>query len=503
MKSRWTILTLLIISMGALASLQAKITLLSPNGGGTLVSGAPKDITWTTEGVIISLKIELTIDNGNSWSTIASEVPNNGSYTWTVPELDSKLCKIRIRDDRPMGSSDTSDSTFTILSYKKLTLTAPNGGEIFYTGTNRTITWSTLGIVDSVDLSWSPNGGTSWIAIAQRIANSGSFIWAIPDTTSDSCLVVVRDIKSNGIADTCNSYFRIRKASSLTLTAPNGGDSLSAQSNYDILWSSTGSIDSVRIDITLNNGTLWQSIVQSTPNTGSFAWLVPDTLSDSCKVRVVDLLDTNIVDLSDSLFTIAELIKLKITHPNGGETLKIGTKDTITWNTFGTIDSVKIQFSKDNGATWITFTSKTVNTGLFEFYVPAEDTTTCRIKVQSATDTSLYDISDSVFSIVKPNISIQTKPGYKANSFLAIGPNPVGSQVQASFRMEKPGPVDIALYSLRGQRITTLLQGSKAKGVYRLSWNLDKLIHTISPGTYVVVAKLDTFTFRKSITRID
>ena len=58
--------------------------------------------------------IELSADNGTTWTTIESSVANTGTYSWTVTAQDSSdECLIRISD---VGSSfnDVSDAAFTI-----------------------------------------------------------------------------------------------------------------------------------------------------------------------------------------------------------------------------------------------------------------------------------------------------------------------------------------------------------------------------------------------------
>ncbi len=57
----------------------------SPNGGETVGGGATWDITWQHSGDVEgNVDIELSVDNGASWSELASGVPNNGSWTWAV-----------------------------------------------------------------------------------------------------------------------------------------------------------------------------------------------------------------------------------------------------------------------------------------------------------------------------------------------------------------------------------------------------------------------------------
>ena len=56
--------------------------------------------------------------------------------------------------------------------------------------------------------------------------------------------------------------------------------------------SSKGSIDNVKIEYSVNNGTDWNLIVGSTENDGSYDWEVPCDISADSLIRISDL-DSN------------------------------------------------------------------------------------------------------------------------------------------------------------------------------------------------------------------
>ncbi|MFY0563340.1 lamin tail domain-containing protein [Archangium lansingense] len=89
------------------------ITLTSPNGGESWTAGSTRAITWTTQSVS-NVKLEYTLNNGGTWSVIASSVAaSTGSYTWTVPGSASTAARVRVTDVSGTAS-DMSDGTFTI-----------------------------------------------------------------------------------------------------------------------------------------------------------------------------------------------------------------------------------------------------------------------------------------------------------------------------------------------------------------------------------------------------
>ncbi|MCP4572565.1 MAG: S8 family serine peptidase, partial [bacterium] len=58
----------------------------------------------------------------------------------------------------------------------------------------------------------------------------------------------------------------------VTVSSPNGGETLTAANVWTITWGSTGSISTVAIDYSVNGGSTWNAITSSTTNDGSYGW---------------------------------------------------------------------------------------------------------------------------------------------------------------------------------------------------------------------------------------
>ncbi len=90
----------------------------------------------------------------------------------------------------------------------------------------------------------------------------------------------------------------------IVVTSPNGGESWVVASSRSITWGYTGTIANVAIEYSTNGGSSWISITASTANTGSFAWIVPNTPSTTSLVRVSDASTPATNDASNAVFTI-------------------------------------------------------------------------------------------------------------------------------------------------------------------------------------------------------
>ncbi len=93
---------------------------------------------------------------------------------------------------------------------------------------------------------------------------------------------------------------------SIHLLEPNGGEIWEIGTEHDIEWESEGPILAVRIEYSLHDDAEWLEIDPSTPNDGIFEWTVPNTPTETARVRVSDVDDEEVDDISDCHFQIAE-----------------------------------------------------------------------------------------------------------------------------------------------------------------------------------------------------
>jgi C1A family cysteine protease len=112
-------LTIMTCAAGASDTEPPVVTVVAPNGGEVCDYGTNYDIQWTaTDNVaVISVTILLSTDSGTSFpDTIAAGEPNDGSYTWPVPDLDSKTIRIKVvaADAALNEGLDASDDDLTL-----------------------------------------------------------------------------------------------------------------------------------------------------------------------------------------------------------------------------------------------------------------------------------------------------------------------------------------------------------------------------------------------------
>ncbi|MCX7975221.1 MAG: SBBP repeat-containing protein [Candidatus Aminicenantes bacterium] len=184
-------------------------------------------------------------------------------------------------------------------------VTSPNGGEIWYSGLEKDITWFSVGEVGPVRIELSTDNGQTWQVIIEETENDGLFTWIVPEISSSTCLIRISEAVDGVPSDTSDYIFFILNEPVIVITSPNGGEEWPVGSIQEIKWI-TGSapVGEVKIEYSTNKGKNWIEIIDRTENDGLFEWEIPDTPSSECLVRISEAEDGSPADLSDATFTI-------------------------------------------------------------------------------------------------------------------------------------------------------------------------------------------------------
>jgi PKD repeat protein len=424
-----------------------KLHIISPNGGEVLDTASSYfNISWTYQNVYLDILFQYTIDNGQHWIQIDSLLYGNTSqgtfysmyrsYNWSIPNVASNQCKIRILDKTDNTIFDESDNVFTIsnASSKKIGLLAPNGGENFKINTAHAITWNSFGtgnikIEYTVGFNTQFPGPSNWIVITPSTpASSGSYTWTLPSTILSQARIRISDVSDPSIYDISDldfsSYDPISTPKYLRIISPNGGEVLdTASSSFNISWTYQNVYFDVLFQYTVDNGQHWipidtllnGNITQQTFFSiyRSYNWPIPNISSNQCKIRILDKTDNTIFDEGDNVFTIsnAPAKKIALLTPNGGEIFKTNSACTIRWISVG-IANVKIEYTTGFNTQYPGPNSWTViapsvpaSSGSYTWTLPSAILSSARIRISEASDPIMYDISDLDFSSYDPVVT--------------------------------------------------------------------------------------------------
>ncbi len=102
------------------------------------------------------------------------------------------------------NTSQTWSFTTFELEGPTISLTRPQGGETWSSGTQEDITWTTTsgdGIITGIDIDYSSDGGGSWNNVVTDTSDTGQYTWEIPDVTTDTALARITVYDDNDLSD--------------------------------------------------------------------------------------------------------------------------------------------------------------------------------------------------------------------------------------------------------------------------------------------------------------
>lgn len=173
-----------------------------------------------------------------------------------------------------------------------------------------------------------------------------------------------------GVSDNREALYTVVGASILTGTLNASNNTSEAVNIYNIHPDSTG-----KITFTAQKG-------PNNNNASGFYYL-----------GAIKLISSTIL-YSDSAVTS----ELTLVYPNGGETWHATAKPFITWNSQGLSGNVAIQYSVDNGTNWINLASVAASLKKYQWTIPYNVSSQCKVRVSSET---LTDESENTFSIIE------------------------------------------------------------------------------------------------------
>jgi PKD repeat protein len=370
-----------------------KLELLSPNGGELYRVNTDHYIACSSQ-YVDNIRYEYSTDNGISWTLITQLYGN-----WHVPDIPSGQYLVRVSDMTDPVINDISDAVFTVA---RLVITFPTESGIkLQVGRDYNITWDGSCLPGTIRIQMSATGFPLQIIASGIPASDGSYNWQVPDTPSTNCRITIVSEQHSEFENQSSNAFKICR---LLLLSPNGGELFGSQTMRFITWTQTNT-STLKLEYSLNNGSDWLLIIGNVPSDGgSYGWNVPLTNSDQCLVRITDAESDLVWDVSDGTFIIRP--QVIISSPNGGEELLAAYQYIIQWSATSDLANVLIDYSINNGTDWLPVQSTPypASVEMFNWIIPDNPSQNCIVRVRSAIDETVFDVSDDPFTITNEMI---------------------------------------------------------------------------------------------------
>jgi hypothetical protein len=120
------------------------------------------------------------------------------------------------------------------------------------------------------------------------------------------------------------------------------------------------------------------------------------------EIYAINTLNWNSISTLMTATYIKSQLPLQLTRPNGGEILPPASPQTVTWNSRTSTATVRLQYSKDDGETWITINDSAPNSGSYQWQTPLIHSQLMRMRISETAVDGHADMSTQVFVISPP-----------------------------------------------------------------------------------------------------
>lgn len=177
----------------------------------------------------------------------------------------------------------------------------------------------------------------------------------------------------------------------VSLTSLQGGQVIAGNSDVAITWTASDetllATNPISLSYSLNAGSSWVSIASGLANTGTYTWSVPGFNSATVRVRVMaqDSVGNTSTSSSATNFSIDSTAPaIVLTSLTGGQVIRGGVASSISWTVTDPNlgpTPIRLEYSKDNGVTWIEIANNLPETSPYAWTPPLEDGSSYRIRV--------------------------------------------------------------------------------------------------------------------------
>ena len=284
---------------------------------------------------------------------------------------------------------------------------------------------------------------------------------------------------------TIHASFVDTQCPSVTVVAPNGGETLFVTLNVDLTWTATDNVGVTCVDLLLSRTGAagpYTPIASCIPNSGSYAWPVSGPPTNAAVLKVVghDAAGNACEDLSDAEFRILDypvpvlLAQFQANPLDGGVELRWQLNDVVPFVRTEIERSETIQgpYAKLDEAVHAegqeyVLLDRTAEAGRTYWY-------------------RLNGLTGGGQVVTFPPLS--TTAGMPITEFAlpAISPNPTRDLARISFAVPRSSHVRVTVVDVQGRQVATLIDRNFNVGRYQVTWNGESERGRVASGIYFI-----------------
>ena len=252
--------------------------------------------------------------------------------------------------------------------------------------------------------------------------------------------------------------------------------------------------DRARLSVVCDGREAWVPNA-SARNDGGYRSTVPEAFGAyaTCRAEVRSAATAGVFGRSDPFSLVEDALPaLEVTAPAAGATVAAGSELTVAWEATATPSEANVRvFIDDLSTSPVTVTRAavaTVGAGAVTWSVPSDlppgGAYRVRVAVRAEDGTRLKAVVSPVTvtapALAGPSSSVEAAPDELTVE--APRPNPSGASARVRVGVPASGPVEVAVYDVRGRRVLAAMSGERAAGWFEVPVASSDL----ASGVYVV-----------------
>lgn len=368
-----------------------------------------------------------------------------------------------------------------------VSLTEPRGTDSYQPNEKMSIRWSSAR-VSAINIAWGPSVSGPWTQIAANVPSADQlYTWTVPTLPVPEFWIRIEDASNPNVNDT--SLAKYKMSVPVVLDAPKGGERIGAGSTFTVRWTKASGVGNCNVEYSSDGGTTYQTLASSVA-ANTYAWTVPSTATETARIRVTAISSPS-VPATSGLFAIGErrfALEIPVT---GGKICK-NQPNQYRWSA-DFIQSIKIQYSTDNGSNWRTATQQsTIDPTVWQVFSRNVNMNNLTVgsKVQvrvidAGTDQVLDTKTDITVDSCASPVSVDELTGETPFAMTMVTPNPASTSVRVTVASDKEFIGSILLVAVDGRELTLRNDQRVAVGTQTIELPLTDL----SSGTYRIVVR--------------
>jgi formylglycine-generating enzyme len=384
------------------------ITVTNPQVNANWSVGTQQQVTWTSSNVTGNVAIKLSTDGGNTFPDSLGSAPvSAGTAMITVPNTPSATCRVKVESSSYGTVYGISPGNFSVI-VPSITVTGPLAGATWVVGDQKQVTWTSSNVTGNVTIKLSTDGGTIFSdSIGSAPVSAGTATITVPKDTSAKCRIKVVSASNGALYCLNPGNFSIVTPVTpvITVTAPLTGQNWVTGAQQQVTWTSSNVAGNVTIKLSTDGGSTFPvTLGTAAVGAGTATIIAPINPSATCQVMVQSVNNPSVYGINPGNFNIVlPPAKITVTAPTTGQIWKVGAQQQVTWTSQNATGNVTIKLSVDGGSTFpIILGSAPVGVGTATVAAPYNPSATCRIKVELASDGSVFGMNPGDFNIVVP-----------------------------------------------------------------------------------------------------